>query len=91
MPEFGEKKLSLEVPQDGSRMGLISSVFQIAQVSRPLMSVGKICDEGHDVKFTATTATVTNKDARVVCEFHRKDGGLYIAKMRIKSPFVRQA
>ena len=89
MPELGQKKLRLEVPQEGDQMGLIASVFQIAQVSRPLMSVGQICDEGHDVSFTATTATVKNQNGKVICEFVRNDGGLYIAKMSMKAPFVR--
>ena len=43
MANLGEKRLSLEVEQD-KRVGAIASVFQIAQLTRPLMSVGKVCD-----------------------------------------------
>ena len=76
--------------EQGNATGRIASVFQIAQVTRPLMSVGRVCDEGHSVTFSATTAEVRNKDGKVVGTFRRKDGGLYVAKMRLKQPFVRQ-
>ena len=89
MPNMGEKRLNLEIEQ-GDAMGRIASVFQIAHVTRPLMSVGRVCDEGHSVTFNATTAEVRNKDGKVVGTFRRKDGGLYVAKMRLKQPFVRQ-
>ena len=37
---------------------VIGSVFQIANVVRPLHSVSKICDEKHEMLFAATEATV---------------------------------
>jgi len=72
---------------------LLSSVFQIAKVTRPLMSVGRICDHGMKVAFDAQRAVVTDDKVSELCVFERKPGGLYIAKFRLKAPspgFTRQ-
>ena len=69
---------------------MIASVFQIAQVTRPLMSVGRICDEGFDVLFTGDSADVRDKSGKSVVSSKRHDGGLYLAKMMLKQPFGRQ-
>jgi hypothetical protein len=74
----------------------IGSIFQIANVVRPLHSVSKICDEKHEMLFTATEATVVPagtlskflaslKSTSVV--YHRK-GGLYVTKVKVKAPGV---
>ena len=81
IPNLGEKALNLS--SDGADL---QSVFQIAAVTRPLMSVGKICDEGHRVMFDNVMAVVTNKDGDELCRFHRNAGGLYVAKLKLKSP-----
>ena len=55
IPNLGQSELNLTdeaVDRD------IKSVFQIAAVTRPLMSVGKICDEGHSVTFYSVMAVV---------------------------------
>ena len=49
------------------------------------MSVGKICDGGAEVLFNADAAVVT-KNGREICRFKRVNGGLYLAKMRLKQP-----
>ena len=67
---------------------MIASVFQIAQVTRPLMSVGKICDEGYSVIFSNEEAKILGKDGSVKCVFKRNNGGLYIGKMKLKQPFA---
>ena len=85
MANLGEKQLSLH-----GENGPLASVFQIAQVTRPLMSVGKMCDEGYDVRFKGDIATVSNAEGKVLMTFHRKNGGLYIAKLKLKQPFGRQ-
>ena len=70
----------------------LHSVFQIAEVTRPLMSVSRICEQGFECHFTDVGATVVNKAGKVVCEFNR-DGGLYTAQMRLRQPtsFTRPA
>ena len=71
----------------------LKSCFQIAKVTRPLMSVGRICDNGMKVEFTHDKAIVINPEGAHVCVFERKPGGLYTCKFRLKSPmpgFTRQ-
>ena len=64
----------------------VQSVFQIAAVMRPLMSVGRICDEGHKITSDAVMAVVKNSDRSEMCRFHKTPGGLYVAKMKSKNP-----
>ena len=89
IPNLGQKSLNLldtEADRD------LISVFQIAAVTRPLMSVGRICDEGHNITFDSVVAVVRTKEGDELCRFHRKPGGLYVAKMKLKNPagFGRQ-
>ena len=57
----------------------LRSVFQIAAVTRPLMSVGKICHEGHSITF--------NNEGEELFRFHREGpGGRYVAKLKLRSP-----
>ena len=88
LPNMGQKVLNLEPEADESMK--LKSCFQIARVTRPLMSVGKICDSGMKVELTDKTATVMAPDGTTVCVLTRKPGGLYICKMRLKQPFPRQ-
>ena len=91
MANLGEKQLTMEV-ENGDGEGIVQSVFQIAQVTRPLMSVGKVCDGGAEILFTSTEAAV-RKNGKTICTFKRTNGGLYLAKMKLKSPkssFPRQ-
>ena len=81
IPNLGQSQLNL---CDEGRQ--IQSIFQIAAVTRPLMSVGKICDEGHTITFNNIMAVVKSKEGEELCRFHRKDGGLYVAKMSLRSP-----
>ena len=85
---MGQKSLNL-CDDSGNN---VKSVFQIAAVTRPLMSVGRICDEGHEVRFNKVRALVTDSNGVEICRFKRQLGGLYVAKMKLKSPmgFVRQ-
>ena len=89
IPNLGQSQLNLCDEALGKD---IQSVFQIAAVTRPLMSVGRICDEGHSITFDAVMAVVHSKDGEELCKFHRKDGGLYVAKLKLRSPagFGRQ-
>ena len=87
----GEIMLNLETGDD--RASSITSTFQIAKVSRPLMSVGKICDNNMNVIFDDEKATVVSKaDGSEVCTFVRQHGGLYLTRFKLKrpNPFVRQ-
>ena len=45
----------------------LCSVFQIAAVTCPLMIVGKIFDEGHNITFDAVQAIVRDKGGSELC------------------------
>ena len=83
IPNLGQSQLNLSDP---SAKRDIQSTFQIAAVTRPLMSVGKICDDGHSVTFDAVMAVVRDKSGDELCQFHRSPNGLYVAKMKLRSP-----
>ena len=55
----GQKQLKLADNVAGSD---VQSIFQIDAVTRALMSVGKICDEGHNITFDNICAVVRSKD-----------------------------
>ena len=63
----------------------ITAPFSVARVSRPLMSIGKICDQGHKVTFSKHKAVVTDASGKTICTFVR-DKGLYLLKFRLKAP-----
>ena len=64
---------------------MIKSVFQVAETTRPLMSVSKICELGHKCVFDDSKAEVITKSGKILCTFQRK-GGLYVAEITLKSP-----
>ena len=68
----------------------VKSTFQVCKVTRPLMSVGRMCDEGHTVTFDKERAIVRNADGKEIARFERRGGGLYTCKMVLKAPFARQ-
>ena len=84
LPNMGQKNLNLEPEDDESKE--LKSCFQIARVTRPLMSVGRICDQGHSIRFDALMAVVTSKDGSELCKFTRQPGGLYVAKLKLTKP-----
>ena len=59
----------------------VASTFQVADVTRPLYSVSKLCDAGYDVSFAKQEALV-KKDGKTIHRFHR-EGGLYVCDMHI--------
>ena len=63
----------------------LNSVFQIADITRPLMSVSKICDQGLFCFFGKEKAIIQNAEGKNVCEFQRR-GGLYVATMKLERP-----
>ena len=68
-----------------SQVQHFQSVFQAARVTRPLMSVSRICSNGFQCVFDDKRARVLDDGGQEVCVFERK-GGLYVSRMRLKSP-----
>ena len=75
--------LNLVAPNGSNRGTGLRSRFQAARVTRPLHSVSKICDEGHEVRFKKESATVLDEKGKVIAVYTRK-GGLYVATMKLR-------
>ena len=71
---------------------VIANVFQVADVCRPLHSVSRICDTGHEFLFTETEGIVVPKGtfahllANVVAVArYPRENGVYVAEMDVKA------
>ena len=82
VPNDGQVNSNLQT--GGDLLNDITSTFQVAKVSRPLMSVGKLCVAGMEVTLRKTQANVVAPGGAVVCTFERQPGGLYVAKLKLK-------
>ena len=81
MPNKGEVHLHLN--SEGNK---IFSKFQVASISKPLWSVGRICDAGYEVKFSKDEAHILHAGSgKPVGHFVRKQG-LYMRTMKLKNP-----
>jgi len=98
MQTFGECTLECE---DGSGKSIAS--FAVTEVSRPLQSVSRICDQDYEVLFTKIEAKIRDpKTGRFVATYPRR-GGLYTRTVKVragkrpdaaarpKAPFTRQS
>ncbi len=85
MPNKGQLTLHLLAHAGDGREEKVSTIFQVADVTRPLWSVSKVCDSGYTVTFNAKTAKVTDANGVVICVFERQ-GGLYVGRMKLKNP-----
>ena len=92
VPDEGQAHLNLAVETGNGVQQLVRSTFQVADLTRPLMSVYQICAQGHKCVFEGEHAMVVAPDGETICRF-QKQGGLYVATMKLKapSPFRRQA
>ena len=84
----GQVSLRLQGEEEGDQ--LVNSLFQVADVNRPLMAIGRICDQGNKVVFDSHQAEViSKKTGKVVMVFKRKGGGLYTADLILRAPKKR--
>ena len=64
----------------------ILSEFQVAGISKPLWSVGQICDAGYEVRFNKGGAQILHAaSGKAVGRFERRNG-LYMATMKLRNP-----
>ena len=66
----------------------MSSIFQVAEITRPLMSVSRICDQGNTVVFTKTGGYVLDKQGAKT-SFNRKNN-VYVLDMWTKVEAVEE-
>jgi hypothetical protein len=81
-------QIKLRMKSKGTDGLLMNSVFQVAEITRPLMSVSRICDQDMVCIFEKDHARVLDPDGNVVARFER-DGGLYTCTMRLRRPEPR--
>ena len=62
VPNEGVFALNMEASGQDDKLSNIRSVFQVAEVTRPLMSVGRVCDQGMTCLFTSKDAQILDKD-----------------------------
>ncbi len=80
----GEMKLDLRA-DNGKKGRELRMTFQVAKVTKPLLSVSKICDAGFTVTFNKEMAVVLDAKGKEVCRFLRRRG-LYVASMQLRNP-----
>ena len=66
VPNDGQSLLSLQATAKNGNS--VSKVFQVAAVSRTLMSVGRLCDNGMDILFKKDRADVLASDGSAPVE-----------------------
>ena len=85
MPNQGEQHIPIALDN-----GTCSwAVFQIAEVSRPLIGVGRVCEMGNRVVFGASGGVICNLATGKETRFQRKDG-IYIFTIWIPLPNLAQ-
>ena len=72
-----EGQVRARLKDEGNRP--FDTIFQVADVSRPLYSVSRLCDHGCSVTFDANEGRVTKK-GQLLARFKRS-GGLYVADL----------
>ena len=83
IPNLGERKVGFRTREGHD----CSTVFQVADVKRPLLSVTALASKGNKVAFDSTGGTITHTATSRVTRF-RRQGGVYILDMWV--PFIRQ-
>ena len=92
VPHEGQISVNFTADLGGGETTDLRSVFQVADMMRPLMSVLQIRDQGLKCVFTEAHALVMNAAGKTMCNFDRQSG-LYVAKLRLRQPepFDRQS
>ena len=67
---------------------LTNGVFQVTEITRPLMSASRICDQDMVCVFEKDHSRVLDVDGKIVARFDR-DGGLYTCTMKLRRPEAR--
>ena len=81
IPNRGQQRLPIELG-NGMRT---HAIFQVADVSRPLVSVAKLAEAGKAVIFGCSGGVIRDLESGVDTPFERRDG-IYIFKIKIPPP-----
>ena len=87
IPNRGEAKLRMKAGNIP-----IQSTFQVSKISKPLWSVGKLCDAGYKLESTKDAATIMNAASGKKIGNFKRSQGRYVGSLQLKNPtFLRQA
>ena len=81
IPNQGEKVIRGYTNEGKS----VTVKYQIADVTKPLCSVGKICDNSNVVIFTDSGGLIMNKATGVATPFTRENG-VYMLRTWVRTP-----
>jgi hypothetical protein len=84
MPNRGEKHIQV-ITNEGHRCLLN---MQVTDVKKPLMSVARICDAGHEVIFSAKGGVIKHVKSGQSTKFERVDN-VYRLKVDLEPGFAR--
>ena len=83
IPNRGEKTFVMRTKEGNDT----EVTYQIADISRPLNSVGRICDQGNFVVFESTGGFIVNRSSGARTRFEREDA-LYMLDTWVPRPTV---
>ena len=84
-PNEGQADVATPMPSEGGKVSTVRSTIQVANVTRPLLSVGRIYASGKSVVYKRDCALVLGNANKVVGWFEQKNW-LYVATMHVKNP-----
>ena len=72
VPNEGQMILNLETDVNSATAAL-TATFQVADLTRPLMSVPQICEQGFQCVFGHDGARVVRKEGQTVCTLEKRN------------------
>ena len=81
IPNLGEQSLQLEIKTGQT----VNVVFQVADVTRPILSVARLTEVGHQVRFHKNGGSIVHKQTgkEIAFERHR---GVYVLEATVVFP-----
>ena len=71
IPNEGQFVLILDADNGQGSATPLACTFQVADFTRPLMSVSQLCEQGFKVEFKETHALAIDSSGETVCRFQR--------------------
>ena len=84
IPNEGQVAADVEADFGRGETNRIQSVFTIADMAKPMMSVSQTCDQGLECMFKITHALVVNASCEELCSFDRQSG-FYVTRPKLES------
>ena len=84
----GQASVLMTLPAGEGRSNDVKSIIQVANVTRPLLSVCKMCANGMSVLCKKDHALILDKNDKVVRRFEQRNG-LYTATVQVRNPKAR--